>query len=169
MRKNIVLISYLSLAVALSAIETVILPTSIIPGVKLGFANLVVLVTLYQYGIKEACFISFMRVIIVSLILGTFLTPTFFISIFGMSFSLLSLIIIFKIGKFSVVGVSVVASVFHIIGQLIGVALLMNLSSIINIASFLIYIAILTGTVIGYVARKILNAVSTKWEVKYGF
>ncbi len=169
MRKQVLIVMYITLAVALSAVETVILPTSVIPGVKLGFANLVVLVALYQFGPKEACFISLVRVIIVSLILGTFLTPTFLISIAGMSVSLLGLLTLFYTKKFSVVGVSVIASVCHIIGQVTAVVILMNLNAIVSIAPFLIYIAIITGAVIGIVAKRILKIVSINTEVIYEF
>lgn len=169
MRKNITLVVYISLAVALSAIETVVLPSAVIPGVKLGFANLVVLTALYQYGIKEALYVSVVRVVIVSLVLGTFLTPTFIISITGMLASFIALVIAFKLSKFSVIGVSVVASVFHIVGQVSAVVLLMDLSSIIKIAPFLIYIAILTGVITGYIAKRILKIIKIRTEVVYEF
>lgn len=169
MKKKIVLVSYISLAVALSAIEAVVLPTSVIPGVKLGFANLVVLVTLYQFGVKEACFVSFMRVLVVSLVLGIFLTPTFFISMSGMVLSLLALSITFSTKKFSVIGVSATASVFHIVGQVVAVIYIMKLGSIVSIASFLIYIAIFTGIVTGYIAKRILKIIAIKSEVIYEF
>ncbi len=169
MKKRIVLVSYISLAVALSALENVVLPSSVIPGVKLGFANLVVLVTLYQYGIKEAWFVSFIRVIIVSLIVGIFLTPTFLISLSGMIFSLIGLSLVFLMKKFSVIGVSVIASVFHIVGQVVSVILIMNLSSIATIAPFLIYVAIISGVVTGYIAMRILKVISVKSEVVYEF
>ncbi|MFV0424283.1 MAG: Gx transporter family protein [Bacilli bacterium] len=169
MRKNITLIIYISFAVVLSAIETVILPTSVIPGVKLGFANLVILVSLYQFGIKEAYFVSFIRVLIVSFVLGSFLTPTFMISMGGMIFSLLGLTIFFKAQKFSIVGVSIIASVMHIVGQVFSVMIIMNLDAIINVAPFLIYIAILTGAIIGYIAKRILRVISIKTEVIYEF
>lgn len=169
MKKRIVLVSYISLAVALSALESVILPASIIPGVKLGFANLVVLVTLYQYGVKEAVFVSFIRVIIVSLVVGIFLTPTFLISLAGMIFSLFGLALIFYTKKFSVIGVSVVSSVCHIIGQVASVIVIMNLKSIANIAPFLIYVAIISGVITGYIAKRILTVISIKSEVVYEF
>ncbi|MFV0498512.1 MAG: Gx transporter family protein [Bacilli bacterium] len=156
MRKNITISIYILLAVGLSAVETVILPTSIIPGVKLGIANLVVIVSLYQFGIRISGFISLVRVIVISLVLGTFLTPSFLISLSGMTISFIGLVVAYKSKVFSAIGVSVVAAVFHIIGQVIAVIVLTNLNAVLVIAPFLIYVAIVTGFIIGYVARKIL-------------
>ncbi len=169
MRNKVVIVLYIALAVSLSAIETVVLPTSVIPGAKLGFANLVVLVTAYQFGLRAAYVVSFVRVVIVSLVLGVLLTPTFFISVAGMLCSLVALTFAMKSRVFSIVGVSVVSSVFHIIGQVIAVMYLLDLKAIVSIAPFLIYVSLLTGAIIGYIAKKILKIVKIKAEVLYEF
>lgn len=169
MKKKYVIVMYISLAVVLSALETVLLPSSIIPGVKLGFANLVVITALYQFGYIEAVIVSVFRVLIVSLILATLFTPTFVISLSGMVFALVATFVAFKVRVFSCIGVSVVSSVAHIVGQVIAVIYISDVSSMIMIAPYLVYLAIISGTVIGYVASKVLKAVSKTMEVKYEF
>ncbi len=165
MRKNILLSVYLALAIFLSVVETLVLPSSIIPGTKIGLANLVTLVVLYQFGVREAVVISTLRVICVNLIVGTILSPTFVISMSGLIVSILFLIITFKSNLFSAIGVSVSSSVGHIIGQTLGVYVLSQLSSIIVIVPYLVYIAIVTGIVNGFLSIRILKSVLRKWEV----
>jgi len=57
-------------------------------GLKPGIANIVVLFTYYYFNVRSAAYVSLIRVFISSLILGTFLTPTFFLSFSGAIFSL---------------------------------------------------------------------------------
>ena len=55
----------IALACIFSYIETLIPFEMIgIPGVKLGLANLVVVVTLYTFGLRDALFISLVRVLL---------------------------------------------------------------------------------------------------------
>ncbi len=165
MRKNVLLSIYLALAIFLSALETLVLPSSIIPGTKLGIANLVTLVILYQFSIKEVIAVSILRVIGVNLIVGSIFSPTFTISMSGLLVSLVFLITAYKSNLFSVVGVSVCSSVGHIIGQSLGVYFLISLSSIVVIVPYLIYIAIITGVVNGVIAIRILKSVKSNKEV----
>lgn len=165
MRKNVLLAIYLALAIFLSVLETLVLPTTIIPGSKIGLANLVSLVVIYLYGVKEAVIIAFLRVISVSLIVGTLFSPTFIISLTGLVVSLCMLVIAFKSNLFGCVGVSVFSSVGHIIGQGIAVILLTELTSISLILPLLIYIAILSGVVNGIISNKIIKKMEEYNEI----
>jgi heptaprenyl diphosphate synthase len=53
------------------------------PWIKLGLANLMTLVALVFLGFKEAVIVTFLRVVIGSILWGTFLGPTFFLSLVG--------------------------------------------------------------------------------------
>jgi heptaprenyl diphosphate synthase len=48
------------------------------PWIKLGLANLMTLVALVFLGFKEAVIVTFLRVVLGSILGGTFLGPTFF-------------------------------------------------------------------------------------------
>ena len=52
-------------------------------GLKPGIANVVVLFAYYFFNLSSAVYVSLIRVFISSWILGTFLTPTFFVSFSG--------------------------------------------------------------------------------------
>lgn len=165
MRKIVLLAIYLALAIFLSAIESAVLPTTVIPGTKLGLANLVTLVIIYQFGVKEAIAVAVIRVVTVSLVMGSIFSPTFVISVGGLVFSLCFLIVAIKLRVFSVVGESVLSSVGHVVGQCISVILLLELTSIIYILPYLVYMALVTGTVNGLVAKRIIKSVKAKMEV----
>ena len=53
-----------ALAFVFSYIES-LLPINLgVPGIKLGLANLVIIVTLYTIGIKAACTLSLVRIVL---------------------------------------------------------------------------------------------------------
>ena len=80
-----------ALAITIHIIESAF--PSPLPGIKPGLANVVTLFTFMMYGWKTALQVSLLRVIISSLLLGTFLSPTFLLSFSGALFSLSSLIL----------------------------------------------------------------------------
>jgi heptaprenyl diphosphate synthase len=76
-------------AVALSLVDAAI--PSPLPGVKPGLANIVTLVVLTRYGWATAVWVSALRVLAGSLLLGYFLAPGFFLSLSGTVCSLATL------------------------------------------------------------------------------
>ena len=48
------------------------------PWIKLGLANVMTLVTLIFFGLRDALTVTLLRIILGSIIGGTFLSPTFF-------------------------------------------------------------------------------------------
>ena len=65
-----------------------------------------------------AIWVSLIRVFVTSILLGSFLSPTFFLSLCGALFSLFSLIILKNLNHkyFSLVSLSLIASLAHILG-----------------------------------------------------
>ena len=118
--QKIALLGVLLAATIVIAIAESFIPSFTIPGIKLGFANIVILVTLYELGIKEAVFINLVRVLVVSLVRGTFLSMGFFMSLTGAVMSLgIMILFCLLIKKFSIIGVSVIGSLFHVTGQIL--------------------------------------------------
>lgn len=54
-----------------------------LPGIKPGLANVVTIVALVLYGWGTAAWVALLRVLIGSLLIGTFLSPTFLLSLSG--------------------------------------------------------------------------------------
>ena len=108
---------FTALALIFSYVESMI-PFHIgIPGVKLGLANLIVVVALYKMGTEEAYALSVARIV-----LSGFLFANLFSIIYSLAGGMLSLtVMVFlkKKGWFSVYGVSLAGGVMHNVGQLL--------------------------------------------------
>jgi len=70
-----------ALAITIHIAESV-LPTPL-PGIKPGLANVVTIAALLLYGWRAAVWVSLLRVVVGSILIGTFLTPTFVLSFSG--------------------------------------------------------------------------------------
>ncbi|MDP2170005.1 MAG: Gx transporter family protein [Rhodocyclaceae bacterium] len=110
---------YAAAAIALTVVEAVL--PSPLPGVKPGLANIVVLVVLARYGWRAAAWVSLLRVVAGSLLLGQFLAPGFFLGLFGALASLAVLAVTVRLPQrwFGPVTASVLAAFAHIGGQLL--------------------------------------------------
>ena len=160
----------LAVTIVIAILESFI-PSFTIPGIKLGFANIVILVTLYEVGILEAVFINLVRVLVVSLVRGTFLSMGFFMSLTG-AFMSLGIMILFHlvIKKFSIIGVSVIGSLFHVIGQILIAMIYMGSVYVVYYLPIIGISAVITGILVGLIARAIIKTgVIKKQREKYNF
>ena len=108
---------FTALAITIHIIESAL--PSPLPGLKPGLANVVTITVLSLYGWKTAAWVSMLRVIAGSLILGTFLSPTFLLSLSGAVCAILALFVASAVpGKgFGPMGFSLLAALAHMAGQ----------------------------------------------------
>lgn len=144
-----------ALALIFSYIEMMIPIHFGIPGVKLGFANLIVVIALYKMGIKEAYTLSIVRVILAGFIFGNLFSILY--SLAGGLLSLTMMVVLKKTEKFSVFGVSMAGGVFHNIGQLIMAAIVLESLSIAYYFPILLVSGVVTGLLIGLVSNEMLK------------
>ena len=147
-----------AIAVALSLIEFFF--PSPIPGVKPGIANIIILYTIFKFDLRMGIWVSIIRVFVTSIILGSFLSPTFFLSLSGALFSLLSLIIFKNLSPkfFSLISFSLIASLAHIIGQFVIVRLwIIPHDGIFYLLPIFILSAFIFGLVNALVTNKLLE------------
>ena len=157
-------------AIVIAILESFI-PSIGIPGVKLGLANIIILVTLYELGIWEAAAINLLRVLVVGLVRGTFLSMGFLMSLTGCVMSLGIMILFYLLLKwFSIVGVSVIGAVFHVTGQILIAMLYLGTTYIVLYLPVIGISAIITGVFVGIIARIIIKTgVIRKQREKYNF
>ena len=157
-------------AIVVAVLESFI-PSVGIPGVKLGLANIVILIILYELGIWEAIIVNLLRVLVVGLVRGTFLGMGFFMSLTGAVFSLGIMILFYLlIKKFSVIGVSVIGSIFHVGGQILIAMIYLGTAYIVLYLPVLAISAIITGVFVGIIAKLIINTgIIKKQREKYNF
>ena len=147
-----------ALALGLSVLEAAI--PSPLPGVKPGLANIVVLIVLARYGWRTAAWVSLLRVVAGSLLMGNFLAPGFFLSVSGALCSLLVLGMCRHLptGAFGSVTHSILAAFAHTAGQLLVVYFwLIPHTGIGYLVPVFAAAALLFGTVNGLIAARFLN------------
>lgn len=144
-------------AVALSLVDAAI--PSPLPGVKPGLANIVTLVVLARYGWATAVWVSGLRVLAGSLLLGYFLSPGFFLSLTGTTLSLLTLGLArhLPVRWFGPVSLSILAAFAHIGGQLLLARLwLIPHDGVFLLTPVFAGAALFFGTINGLIAAKLL-------------
>ncbi len=141
---------FAALALIFSYIEVLIPLPVPIPGIKLGIANLVVLIAIYRLGFKHAFVINMVRILIAGLL---------FSGVFGMIYSLaggiLSIIVmylLYRTGLFSMVGVSMAGGVCHNLGQLLTACVLLSNTAIMSYFPVLLFSGLISGIAIGLLA-----------------
>lgn len=155
MKKHIAYLGLLlTLALILSYVELLIPMFVAIPGVKLGLANLVVLICLYIYPAKYAFFISGMRVVLAGLLFGTMFSIMY--SLAGAVLSFVVMILAKKVFKLGILGVSILGGVFHNVGQLLIAITVVSNYRIGYLFPYLLLSGILTGAIIGFIANAVV-------------
>ncbi|MEG0408656.1 MAG: Gx transporter family protein [Bacilli bacterium] len=148
----------LALSVVLNIIETCIpLFNGYIPGLKLGLANIVILFILYCYSFKDAMYVSILRVILVGITRTGLFSVSFFFSLGGAILSLISMYIIKRFSSLSLIGVSIVGSIFHSIGQIIVAIVLIKSTNMIFYLPWLLLFSIPTGIITGKISKEMIK------------
>lgn len=152
----------LSMSIVLSIIESFIpLFNGFIPGLKLGLANIIVLIVLYKYDVRDVFFVSILRVIVVGIMRTGLFSVNFFFSLAGALFSCISMILVKKT-HLSMIGVSVVGSIFHSVGQILIAIVFLKNSNILYYLPWLLLFSIPTGLFIGYISKLLLSELEDK-------
>ena len=130
-----------------------------LPGIKPGLANIVTLVVLARWGWREAVWVSLLRVLAGSLLLGQFLAPGFFLSLSGALASLLVLGMATHLPArwFGPVSHSILAAFAHIGAQLVVARLwLVPHDGVFYLLPVFALAAVVFGLVNGLVAARLL-------------
>jgi heptaprenyl diphosphate synthase len=160
-RKMTLLANFLAIAIVLNIIESAI-PVIPVPGAKLGFANVVTLIVLYVYTFKDSSILTISRVLLVSLLTGKLLGPVFYMSMSGAILAILAMGLFKKLNFFGILGVSVLGSVFHCIGQVIGGYFVIGSTAIVLYLPIMLFLSIPAGVVTGLIAQRFLKI----WETR---
>ncbi len=94
-----------ALALILSYVESMIPFFPGIPGIKLGIANLIIVLLLYHVSWKDALLVSVVRILVSGFLFGNLMSILF--SLAGGVFSLLVMSLLKKVNGFSLIGVSI--------------------------------------------------------------
>ena len=155
LKKILIIAMLLSLSIVLQIIEGLFPIPFIIPGVKLGLANIITVIVLYRYGFKDALIIGVLRVFIAAILRNGF-GINFLFSLIGAITSIIIMHIFKEKTKMTMIGISIVGSNFHILSQII-MATIIYRTNIFYVTHLpiMLTISILTGLIIGKIAKKI--------------
>lgn len=157
-RDDRLIAGFAALAIAIHILEAAF--PSPLPGVKPGLANVVTLVVFLRHGWRMACWVSVLRVLVGSLLIGTFLSPTFMLSATGALMALLALGAARVLSGNTVgpVGYSILAALAHMSGQvLVAWKVFIPHPAILGLAPILLTAALIFGTVSGIIAAAVLR------------
>lgn len=142
-------------AILMGYIERLIPLPIQIPGIKLGLANIVVVMALYMLGNKHGFLISIIKAVVVG---SMFAGPASIIySMSGTLLSLLCMLVLKKIKVFSIIGVSIIGSVTHNFGQIVIASIVIGSTKLFYYYPPLILSGIVTGYIIGYLCAMCLK------------
>lgn len=163
MNKKIAKIAMLlSISVVLALIESFIPLFNMVPGIKLGLANIVIVFVIYDLTFKDALYVSILRVILMGILRTGLFSINFFFSLVGAVLSVIVMYIVKKFTKLSIVGVSICGAIAHSVGQIIVAIIFLSNVNIVYYLPILLISSIVTGIMVGMVANKLLEYYDNK-------
>ncbi len=152
------LIAWLAaLAIAIHILESAV--PSPLPGIKPGLANVVTLIALMRYGWRVAVWVGILRVLVGSLLIGTFLTPTFVMSFAGAiaSLGILGIASLVAGQRLSAIGFGVLAAMAHVGGQVLAAyRLFIPHPAVLHLLPVLLGAGLILGLASGMIAQSVL-------------
>ena len=149
---------FTALALIFSYIETLIPISFGIPGVKLGLANLIIVIALYKIPLREVYVLSVVRVLLSGVLFGNYFSIAY--SLAGGLLSLTVMALLKKTGGFSVIGISIAGGVCHNIGQLVVAMIVVEIFAMSYYMPVLLVAGLITGFLIGVIADQVLRRIS---------
>jgi len=146
---------FTALALIFSYVEAMIPINFGIPGVKLGLANLIVVIVLYKGDWKDALFIAVARIVLSGFIFGNLFSILY--SLAGGLLSLLVMILLKRTNAFSIAGVSIGGGAAHNVGQLLVAMFVVQTYQVGYYLPVLLIAGVLTGAMIGIVALEVVK------------
>ena len=160
-REDRLIAGFAALAIAIHILEAAF--PSPLPGIKPGLANVITLIVYLRHGLRLAIWVAGMRILVGSLLVGTFLSPTFLLSATGAVTAMLALTLAGSLGGRHVgaVGLSVVSALAHMSGQ-IAVAYLLFIPhpALLKLVPVLLSASLAFGIVSGLIAASVLRILS---------
>ena len=154
--------AYIGLLVALEFIFSYIeflIPINLgVPGIKLGLANLVVIVAIYTLGEKTAFTLSMIRIVLVAFTFGNLSSMLY--SLAGGLLSFLVMAAAKRTKLVSIKGVSVLGGVFHNVGQIGMAMLILETSQLIFYLPVLMIAGTISGLAIGMLGAMVTVRIS---------
>lgn len=159
--KRLVHLSLLiSMALAISILESMIPLPFVAPGAKLGLSNIIILVSLLVFGFRYALCVSAMKSFLLMLITGS--VTSFLYSFTGAILSTISMFLAHKyLGNFlTSIGISIIGAVAHNFAQVLVASLILSNFMLFTYLPILIFVGLFTGYFVGISSDLVSNKLS---------
>lgn len=144
-----------ALALVLSYAETFIPLPVPVPGIKLGLANIIVLLALELLDFKSAAVIAGIKVLAAGFLFGNPLMMAY--SALGTLFALLGMALLVRIPRLHIGLIAICGALLHNVGQLIVAAAVLQTSLVWASFPILAIAAVITGALTGAFAKYLLD------------
>ena len=151
-----------ALAMIFSYIETFIPFNFGVPGIKLGLANLVVLLGLTFLPAVDVLLVSVVRIVLSSLLFGNVMSLWY--SLAGGLLSFLCMWLLTRREGYSIIGISMAGGVMHNVGQVITAAIIVKTIQLTWYLPVLLVAGLVTGLIIGSLAKLLMPRVQKALE-----
>lgn len=146
---------FISISIVLSIFEMLIPINFIMPGLKLGLGNLLLIILLDHYSFKELLVFQLLKISITTFMLGLFS-----IYLFSLSGGILALIVMYGLrklfkSKITIYTLSMSGAIAHNIGQILFAIFALKSPELISYIPFLCVFGSITGFMLGYIAEYI--------------
>lgn len=156
--KRITLLAMLiAISMILSYLESLLPQIYIVPGIKLGLANIPVMFAIFKLKPTDALIVSGIRILLLSMLFRSFLS--FIFSITGGLMSIAFMLLCKKINTFSIMGISVIGGVTHNLGQILIAVFIVNTPGLFFYLPILIVAGTLAGIAIGLICNLLVNRI----------
>ncbi len=140
----------------LGYIETLVPLPIPVPGIKLGFANIAILFTLYAVDTRMAAFVAVAKLLVVAFTFGSPFMALF--SLGGTALAFVAMVLLKNSKRIGLMGVSAAAAVCHNIGQLCVATFALGTPSVWTLAPILVVAGVVTGCITGLIASLVLKS-----------
>lgn len=150
-----------ALALGLSTLEN-LFPVSLLvplPGIKLGLANIVTVFALYRLGAPFALAILVARCLLGAMFAGNVSALLF--SLMGGVLAMLVMILLRRVKRLSVYGVSIAGAAAHNIGQICAAMLVLGGTAVLGYLPALLGVSLVTGALTGFVTSLLFRAMGS--------
>lgn len=155
--KKAVQLSFLiAVGILLQIMESFIPVLMIVPGFKIGFANLVSVFALWEYDRKSMWIVSLGRIFLSSLLQGTLFGISFWLSLSGGLLALIAMSLACQAKCFSVYGISVVGAACHSVGQVLAITWIYQQYFMQLYLPVLLALSIVSGLIIAMITEKMM-------------
>ena len=146
---------FLAYTLVISLVERMIPLSFTIPGIRLGLANVAVLLALYLFSFPKALLLMLMKCLMAAIFAGN--PAALFYSLGGSALSFAVMLLLLRLfgEHISPLGVSVAGAAFHNAGQILVAWALLKSRAVLLYLPPLLLIAIFTGALIGILVHRL--------------